>query len=144
MQFTSLEPFSHLFNESIKEDIGKMDKQLLDYIASELLYFKDNAKFYDADITVESEYEPSTRKRSKNIDIIYKLLFKSPVSSVCVNSIYHIMGSKLLRYDDDDYCDNVIEHVNEVLGYDYDDDYIERLVLIANALLNKNIFASIA
>ena len=146
MQYTSLQPFSTLINESMKEDIrNNIDEQLLDIITTVLLYFKDYAKQYDLlitqgicdpDITIEfDDYQPSNRKHAENVDIVYKLLFTSPISSLCINSMYHILGSKLLRYEDDDYCDYINDKSNDI-----DDDYITRLILIVNALINKNIF----
>ena len=140
----SIKPFAQYLNKDIKDIISKNSNvtKYLDSIAEALLYFKNNARLFDTEHIYKFQFPSSNREQSENIDIIDNLLFRSDVSYICIDAIYDILGHKLLHYDDDDYCDDIIHRMEKVISDsdDWDDYYITHLVIIANALLNYELF----
>ena len=104
-----------------------LKSEICDNIASLLLNYRQTQS---TRITLNR----SNRSKSDNIKIINDILFNEELSDNCIDFLYQLLGRELLRYDDDDYVDNIISKVDSLVTDC--SPYLYKLVLIANALLN--------
>ena len=90
---------------------------------------------YDIAKTLKPNHKSKARKTC--INIIYKYLFADNITENVIDDIYKILGNKLLRYDDDDYCDNTINKIDNYIPDSNDNIY--PLILIINALIGTEL-----
>ena len=130
---TSLNSFKQFITPTIKQLISN-NKNITNNMLGQIVLILDSAN-----LRFECFRRKPTNKgksRQARINTIYKLLFNSVVTNKAIDSIYNILGNKLLRYDDDDYCDQVIEKIDK---YQTDNVNIYSLILIVNALIGKSL-----
>ena len=74
--------------------------------------------------------------RSLLEDFIYDCVFEGELMEDEIDAIYDILGRDILRYDDDDYVDDLIKKTDKLYGICYFADVKSnsRLYLIRNAL----------
>ena len=144
----------------------KADNVILGYTFNLLSHFQKYAKFYkhiDCHYRLnKKELDKQTREKTREqyARDIYELLFESPVSLVCVNCIYvsesGFFGSmpSFVRSDNEEYrksvelalCNEIIHHPsadyypNGERLVKWNDDSLLKLILIANALMDKDMF----
>ena len=118
---TSLNSFKQFITPTIKQLISN-NKNITNNMLGQIVLILDSAN--------------KGKSRQARINTIYKLLFNSVVTNKAIDSIYNILGNKLLRYDEDDYCDQIIEKIDK---YQNNNVNIYPLILIVNALIGKSL-----
>ena len=120
-EVSSLNSFKQFITPTIKQLI-KDNKNITNNMLGQIVLILDSTN--------------KSKSRQARINTIYKLLFNSVVTDEAIDSIYNILGNKLLRYDEDDYCDQIIEKIDK---YQNNNVNIYPLILIVNALIGKSL-----
>ena len=120
-EVSSLNSFKQFITPTIKQLI-KDNKNITNNMLGQIVLILDSTN--------------KSKSRQARINTIYKLLFNSVVTDEAIDSIYNILGNKLLRYDDDEYCDQIIEKIDK---YQNNNVNIYPLILIVNALIGKSL-----
>ena len=132
-EVSSLNSFKQFITPTIKQLI-KDNKNITNNMLGQIVLILDSTN-----LRFECFRRKPTNKsksRQARINTIYKLLFNSVVTDEAIDSIYNILGNKLLRYDDDEYCDQIIEKIDK---YQNNNVNIYPLILIVNALIGKSL-----
>ena len=119
------------------------------YITPDLKQMMLNNKIITDDMlyNISTVFKPENLNKSRYIttNIIYQYLTNMTTDEI--DKIYEILGNKILRYDDDDYCDKTIYKIDKYIPVndsthsqrECDDDTIYPLILIVNALIGKEL-----